>query len=603
MFSDKPGKTWVAWARWLRPVDLFGPIFDKELRVSSRRKRNYLLRFGYLAGLTALTALVWAGAVDARGGLLAVQQARLAEAGKLIIVGIVVFQFLATQFIALVMLSTSISDEIYHRTLAVLMTTPITSLQIVMGKLLSKLLQLLVLIAISLPLLATIRVLGGVSWGYIGSSLCITLTTIVFVGSLSLLFSISGRKSYAVILTTSLALAVLYAFVPGMIFWFLYYTRLQGLLLPAITLFNPIAAMAVNTQAMLQPGGLGGLPVAWLWKLHCLLMLVVSGWILAWAVAVVRCVASEHAAGSHVEGWGLLFGLRNARRRRTSTASDDTIREVVGSPVVWKELRAPFIQGGRRENLLGLVFSVGALAFTYWMGYRDDLLREDNTHMSYVTIFVSMALLAHLVLAATMFTTEKERRSWPLLLSTTLTNGQIVWGKALGVVRRCLPLWAFLAAHVMLYVLVGYIHPVAVVHVTLIAVWIAVFLTGTGLYFSVLFRRTTAAVVANMALAIALWFVIPVVLGSLIETAGRAGPFQTYMRAHPLVQTTTIMRGNGGELNAMAALNQLRYIWPDRHATGLAATTGLLTLHTAIYCAAGVFFAWRAARRLRKHVF
>lgn len=588
-----------------RPSWWVGPIFDKELRVSSRRRRNYALRFGYLVSLTALIALVWVSAVDLRGGSLAVQQARMAEAGKVIITGIILFQFVATQCIAVIMLSTSISDEIYHRTLGVLMTTPINSFQIVMGKLFSKLLQLLVLLAISLPLLAIVRVLGGVPWGFIGSSLCITLTAILFAGSLSLLFSISGRKSYAVILTTMLTLVVLYAFVPGTLFWFLYYTRLQALLLPLTTLLNPVITMFLNTQTIFQSGLLSQLPFFdLLWPIHCLLMLLASAFVLAWSIWIVRRVASREAVGAPATGWRWLLGRGSRPNGSNAPAEEEPIREVIGSPILWKELRAPFIQGSRRENLAGLVVSVAALGFTYWMGYRDDLLREDNTHMSYVTIFVSMGLMCHLVLAATTFTIEKERRSWPLLLATTLDDVAIVWGKAVGVVRRCLPVWAFLAAHVLLFILAGYIHPVAVVHVALIVLWIIVFLTGSGLYFSALFRRTTTAVVANMALAALLWFLAPVVLGLFAEGGQRAGGFlMAYLRAHPLVQTSIVMRGDGGDVNATASLGQLRYFWPDRSGTGVLETTGILALHALAYSAVGVLFGWRAKCRLRKGIF
>jgi ABC-type transport system involved in multi-copper enzyme maturation permease subunit len=157
----------------LNPARLTGPIFDKELRVSSRR-------------WTQLVSYYQPGAFQA---------AWMSEAGKMIISTIVWFQFCATQLVAIIMLSTSISDEIYNRTLGLLMTTPINSFQIVMGKLLSKLLQLMLLLAISLPLLAIVRIFGGVPWDYIISSLCITLTTVAFVGSLSLLFSIFSRRS------------------------------------------------------------------------------------------------------------------------------------------------------------------------------------------------------------------------------------------------------------------------------------------------------------------------------------------------------------------------------------------------------------------------
>ena len=134
--------------RVLNPFRLTGPLLDKELRVSSRRARNYLLRFAYVSLLTIFVVIVWLSVVKFQGTA-ALQKSRMAVAGKTIITTIVTFQFIATQVVAIIMLSTSISDEIYHRTLGLLMTTPISSLQIVLGKVLSKLLQLILLLAIT----------------------------------------------------------------------------------------------------------------------------------------------------------------------------------------------------------------------------------------------------------------------------------------------------------------------------------------------------------------------------------------------------------------------------------------------------------------------
>ncbi len=204
--------------RFLSPFRLIGPIFDKELRVSSRRRRNYVLRFAYIALLTVFLALVWIEAMGQSGSAV-YQISRMAEAGKFIVIYMVWFQFCATQFLAVILLSNSISDEIYNRTLGLLMTTPISSFQIVMGKLLSKLLQLVLLLAISLPLLAIIRVMGGVPWNYVISSLCITLTAIIFVGSLSLFFSIFSRRAYVVIIITILTIGFVFALLPLLAGW------------------------------------------------------------------------------------------------------------------------------------------------------------------------------------------------------------------------------------------------------------------------------------------------------------------------------------------------------------------------------------------------
>ena len=122
-------------SRFLKLSWLTGPIFDKELRVSSRRKKNYTLRLIYVILLTIFVAIVWLSVVKSEGSSV-YEKSRMALAGKRIVTTIVMFQFFATQVIAVIMLSTSISDEIYHRTLGLLMTTPISSFQIVMGKLL-----------------------------------------------------------------------------------------------------------------------------------------------------------------------------------------------------------------------------------------------------------------------------------------------------------------------------------------------------------------------------------------------------------------------------------------------------------------------------------
>ena len=48
---------------WLRPSRLTGPLFDKELRVLSRRRRTYAVRVAYLAALALFVGVKWASVV------------------------------------------------------------------------------------------------------------------------------------------------------------------------------------------------------------------------------------------------------------------------------------------------------------------------------------------------------------------------------------------------------------------------------------------------------------------------------------------------------------------------------------------------------------
>ncbi|MHC4207351.1 MAG: hypothetical protein ACYSTT_22070, partial [Planctomycetota bacterium] len=82
---------------------LAGPIFDKELRVSSRRKRNYFLRFAYVLLLTAFIAFTWFVSTRIRGSAsLVYKVSRMSETGRYIAATIIWFQFVAIQLIAIV---------------------------------------------------------------------------------------------------------------------------------------------------------------------------------------------------------------------------------------------------------------------------------------------------------------------------------------------------------------------------------------------------------------------------------------------------------------------------------------------------------------------
>jgi ABC-type transport system involved in multi-copper enzyme maturation permease subunit len=606
-------------ARFLSFSWLTGPIFDKELRVSSRRRRNYCLRFVYLVLLTGFVVMVWLSTVRLpTAAATAFQTSRMSLAGILVIGAIVWFQFITTQLIAVIMLSTAISDEIYNKTLGVLMTTPINSFQIVMGKLFSKLLQLILLLAITLPLLAVVRVFGGVPWDYVISSLCMTLAAVIFAGSLSLNFSISSRRAYVVILKTVFTLGFLYVFIPAMTglllrTWLLSGPRPGAWLMTFVSVFfhtNPFAALWYNSVMMMSPR-MGAVMPFFRWPVHCAVMLGASALVLARTVRVVRKVALRQATGQLDP-----FSKRRKRRKqikssvRTAGRDESTgpIRRVTGSPVIWKELRAPMIQGagGKSYSIIGLVLTIIALLITYAVCIREKCLDEDFTHISYTLLFVIMGLIVNMVLAATTITSEKETRCWPLLLATSLDDWHILLGKAVGVVRRCLPIWLLLAGHVALFVSVRYIHPAAIPNLAILVTSVMFFLSGSGLYFSARLKRTTSAVVANFTLAIVLWAIIPALLGlvtQITQEPNWAHALERYVSANPVFQASVIMRGTGGDYNARRTFTHLNYYWPGGRWRRPWATTAFLMSTMLLYMFIGFLFAWRAKCRFRRNIF
>jgi len=579
---------------------LTGPIFDKELRVSSRRKRNYTLRLIYVILLTFFITSVWLSLVKSEGSSV------YEKSGKTIVTTIVMFQFFATQVIAVIMLSTSISDEIYHRTLGLLMTTPIGSFQIVMGKLFSKLLQ------------------GGVPWNYVLSSLCITLTAVIFAGSLSLYFSINNRRAYVVIIKTVVTLGVLYFFIPLITTvllqprW-LYAPVFKNLvtvfpILIAFLHLNPLGAMSVNTAMMISPSApktmvlLAITPTGasfFYWPLHCTLMLVASALLIAISVKIVRKVALRQAVGQIESVTNRTRDKKSkkfSRRHVKQPELSGVIRRVTDSPVLWRELRAPMIQGAEgRNSIIGLVITIIALLITY--GTCQGVLDEAFTQVGYVMMFTVIGSVFTIVLSAASVTSEKETRSWPILLATSMDDWHILLGKAIGVFRRCLPIWLLMAGHVLLFICLGYIHPIAILHIPIFVTGLVVFLTGTGLYFSARFKRTTSAVIASFGLALVLWIILPAMLGLVSVFTHDYDAVRELVSANPAAQLVTLMDGAGGSFNARTDLSKLNYQWPDNSLRKIWSTTGLVIIYMLIYTAAGVLFAWRAKCRFRRNVF
>jgi ABC-2 type transport system permease protein len=568
---------------------LTGPIFDKELRVSSRRRRNYILRSVYLALLTILVVVVWLQEVQYVSSSGLFMSSRLASAGKAIVVTIVWFQFCATQAIAVIMLSTAIGDEIYLRTLGVLMATPITSFQIVMGKLFSKLLQLILLLAISLPLLAIVRIFGGVPWNYIISSLSITCTTIVFFGSVSLFFSIFSRKSYVVIIMTALVLGVLFGlllFLAMLIFGFFSWGRQANIPIIAIFHLNPYMLLALSTDIMLNPRLAGR--VSYSWPVHCGLMLAASSVVLFVSVYLVRKIALAQVSGYP----SILRRLLNPTGNRSvkgaeSSQSDRQIRRVKGSPVVWKELKSRVTSRERFIVAVIIGLELVLIAAMYLFPVVVDVLDAQTAYMLYLCIFIGLGLLTVTIFPAASITSEKEARTWPLLLLTPLSGWEILAGKFVGVLRRSSFVWLLPLVYIGLFWMLQYVGVgvglLAIVKMAVIVAGSIVFLCGTGFYFSSRFRRTSAAVMTNFILTGLVWGIIPYLVILLIDACRSLrysilDDLKEYcLGIVPFVQAMKAMDGN------LSLSESSRFI--------------------PIYMLLGIFFAWRAKCRLRRNIF
>ncbi len=503
---------WISlrWFAWLA-----GPLLAKELRVASRRRRSYILRTAYVILLTMYVATVCVSS-GVLAPTTAMSRAQMQVAANTITRGIVWFQFFGVQVAVLILMSTAISEEVRSRTLCVLMTTPLSSRQLVLNKFFSRLAQVLLLVAASLPLLAVVRVLGGINWGHLVENLCLTAATAIFVGAVSLFFSALLQRPHLVVVASALSVALLFGFVPLLLprtVW-IFFVNPYWLLI-----YGPHEAMKLIyslNAVMRSPGPMVvGVPSAAfsavaLVAVCCCVLLVATALLLALAPRLVAGIALRRAMGER----GLLHRLRHGQLGRavdTSGAAGQCgrIRRVMGPPMVWKELVCTL--SGRQKfaarMFLGIEVVLIAIAWLFPVMIR--VVSYEMLHLVCIWAFVGLGVLLTATTSATVIGVERESRTWPLLVLTPLTDWEILVGKIVGVLRRCGPVWLLLLAYIAGFVYARCFRPWAVVQMTGLVLGTLAFLTATGFYLSTWFRRTADAGTANLVLAGVLWCLSP----------------------------------------------------------------------------------------------
>ncbi|MFP4104659.1 MAG: ABC transporter permease [Phycisphaerae bacterium] len=277
-----------------------GPLFTKELRMSSRRPRFFFLRLMYVCVVLVFIVLMWMSTVErVNTAEAATRVDQMKSAGQDIVITVSWVQFIAGQLIAVLLLSTSINGEIYHRTMIPLLTTPITAEQLVLGKFFGRLLHVVVLLAVSLPILAIVRVMGGIPWNYVAGAVFITLTACMFAGAMAMLYSVIIDKSIATILATLGTLIGIYMILPVvfMIFTGIYSAITgSGQVWSPMVYFNPIGGMFWMTQILRDATNRQTLDFSW--PLHCLCMLFMTALALWFCVLAVKKYGLRRAVNS-----------------------------------------------------------------------------------------------------------------------------------------------------------------------------------------------------------------------------------------------------------------------------------------------------------------
>lgn len=516
----------------------FNAIFTKELRCSARRKRTYALRSVYVLLLLLAMLVMWLEARRWGGGGIVERQLEQQMMGRAFFGLFAVFSCLAMAAITPILTSASISGERMGKTLTVLFMTPISSWQIVSGKLLSRMWIALTLLGLSLPVLALVRLLGGVEIEEMAAVLCLSLATALLGAAAGLWFSSFINRTWAVILLSYALLGLWWIFLPFLLGISVGRGSDERAVVAMLGWINPMVCIGLMVGQAPWPAP---------WIECCAVHVGVSAALLWWSARAVRRSDTAMSISAPT-----LRGSAAPPRRGASDGgagesvpADESLRlKLLGdNPVFWRERCAAVL--GKRWGVMLMLVALVLIGVTYLLVLDRRAHFDPDAHAGYAIVFHSLLLLAACVLSATAVATEKESDTWTLLNLTPLTGRQIVYGKLWGILRRLSVPAAITVGHFVLFVGFGNLPWRAGV----VAVWImlcglAPFIV-VGLWLGFKVKRTTTAVILSLLTPVAVYAVLPVMV-SAAARAARVSPGLQFTEA-----STGILAGTGlGRHNA-----------------------------------------------------
>lgn len=456
---------------------LENPVLQRELLVNLRMARAFLLLLLFQLLLAAVVYLAWPQEtvrIDLSSSRNSSQLIDLFFLGQFILASLMTPSFAAG----------AVSGEKERKTFEMLLASPLHPKSIVGGKLVAALTHLAILIFSSLPIVMLCLPLGGVSIFEVLAAYFALIIVVITFGMISVACSSFFKRtsaslvvSYLVILPLALACVVFWQSLSGMgrIRLELTFTVLPGI---AIAICLPLYYIAASR--LLYPPDMGS-----------------EG-----KEVVDLETESEQAIGLVIQRDQFPDRLF-APPKRLTLMKDGT------NPVYDKEMRSEIFGSGtlmlRIAIQISMVLAIVLMAiFLYVFRFLAPW---------YVVYIVVFNILVGPVFSAGSVTSERERETLDLLLTTTITPWQILWGKLLSGLRVSLVLTAFLTFPLLLalvFVIKEYYLSIPTFIGYLIIVGLTCLTTSTlALFCSCVFRKTSISLLVTYSLILFL-FCMPI---------------------------------------------------------------------------------------------
>lgn len=573
-----------------------GPLVRAELTRASRHRRTFAVRVGF--GLVLLLALLTTATPRELWGRQ--DPSRLGGVAGLFLYRVATFQVIAVAIVVPGLVAGAVAEQDRRRTMLDLLTTRLSSAEIVLGLLAGRLTMLGGALLVGLPVVAIVACYGGIDPLLVATLYGAIASTALVLGSAALLFSVLFRRPRGALMSA-------YMF---MICWML------GLWLAEDVAANsggPIADGVVLpvTRVLMKthPGPL------WLcfreWAGLTLYGPKHQAWMRPMVWLQLRGVLPWYFGGQLIEigiflglSVGLLRPLRVGRRgrreepraaaapkrRRVERRAPD--RPPVGDrPMRWKERHA--IEGVAHLSSVRGIAVMATLTFCVFLDPARDAFREfvgldpgDSARAELngwlrdvQLLVVAVWLVGAASVGAGSIAGERERGTWESLRATLLTGREVIGAKAFGVLWTTRGLVAPLVMLWLIGLVTGAAHPLGVVASAAVVAACLPFAAAAGVACSLRTSSGSRAFWAALAAVLAgnLAFVSPM-LGAGLDPSAFVG-------VGPALTWSALCSGDD-----LARLRFLRV--GDLAVFGLLATAALV----AYPVAARGLIAWTARR-------
>ncbi len=600
----------------------FGPIFQKDMRISGRKLGVYIGRSLFALLLAAVVSIafysVWQSTGFNQSPSARIQS--LQNLAPVIVVSVLWVQFVAMALLAPVLTGGAICEERRAQTLPTLLTTPLSPVQIVCSKGASRLAQLIIIALIALPVLLGVRLFGGVRAETILAGSSISLTTAIMGASIGLWFSARAARGTTATLAAYCMLALLMAGLPMLAsaINLIAESEFPGARLP--DLLGPWAPdwpLRIPTDVLYAsspPLALGavsygsavGMPIRSIWVGASLWSLLISLGALTFASVSLRAVMRRSLGAPKLTRRQRRQHKKAARAGDASPVDPGQLRArrsrtVADRPVLWREIRQSLFPS--KAMLVAAVLGVVLI-----MGIMYLAVDIDELALAMIPIIIGtiLILLQAALLSSGGFASEREARTLDALLTTRISPFQLVASKMLGSIRRQWFIPLILLIHMGVIVAYRETHPIVLLHLSIIFLGPIVMLSGTGVYFALRFRKSITASSVNLALALLLWLVWPICMGVFFGALDIGGyEFGEAMAnftlfTHPVWLSAVSVEGARGHFSDGFDLSNLDYDTPSSN-LGVVAWTILVFASTGVQIFIGLLAALAALLRFEKH--